>query len=167
MYILDEEKIIKNRIYEGYLDNEDVNQLSILIYTDKKLSGTKLNTYSVVKINNKIKIRITANDGPVYISYECRGEESRVPDINISVKDEEVIPGKDYLDAELYKKADKINTFTKREIIEKLNGISSGSTNYNDLENKPKIQSVELEGDKTFQELGAITIEDAEISSLF
>lgn len=167
MYILDEEKIIKNRIYEGYLDNDDVNQLSILIYTDKRMSGTKLNTYSVVRVSDKTKIRITASDGPVYISYECKGEEQRVPDTNISVKDEETIPGKDYLDAELFKKADKITTFTKKEVTEKLNSVSVGSTNYNDLENKPKIQSVELEGDKTFEELGAITIEVGEIKNLF
>lgn len=167
MYILDEEKIIKNGVYEGYLDNDDVNQLSILIYTDKRLNGTKLSNYSVVKVGDKTKIRVNGSNGTIYISYEYEGEEVRVPTKpEPPKKREEEIPGMDYIKAELFKKSDKINTFTKREILAKLESVEGGSTDYNDLENKPSIQSVELEGDKTFEELGIVSINNDEISNL-
>ena len=168
MYILDEEKIIKNGIYEGYLDNDKVNQLSILIYTDKRLNGIKLSNYSVVKVGDKTKIRVNGSNGTIYISYEYEGEEIRVPIKSEppKKKEEEEIPGMDYIKAELFKKSDKINTFTKREVLAKLENIEGGSTDYNDLDNKPHIESIELIGDKTFEELGIVSINNDEINNL-
>lgn len=42
-----------------------------------------------------------------------------------------------------------------------------GTTNYNDLTNKPKIESVELIGNKTLDEIGVRTITENEIDLLF
>lgn len=43
---------------------------------------------------------------------------------------------------------------TKQAILANKSGGGSGTSNYNDLENKPKINGVELNGNKTTQELG-------------
>lgn len=43
---------------------------------------------------------------------------------------------------------------TKQAILANKSGGSSGTSNYNDLENKPKINNVTLEGNKTSSELG-------------
>jgi hypothetical protein len=42
-----------------------------------------------------------------------------------------------------------------------------GTTNYNDLTNKPRIESVELIGNKTLDEIGIRTITETEIGLLF
>lgn len=42
-----------------------------------------------------------------------------------------------------------------------------GTTNYNDLTNKPRIESVELIGNKTLDEIGIRTITENEIYLLF
>ena len=43
---------------------------------------------------------------------------------------------------------------TKQAILANKSGGGSGTINYNDLENKPKINNVTLEGNKTSSELG-------------
>ena len=43
---------------------------------------------------------------------------------------------------------------TKQAILANNSGGGSGTSNYNDLENKPKINNVTLEGNKTSSELG-------------
>ena len=42
-----------------------------------------------------------------------------------------------------------------------------GTTNYNDLTNKPRIESVELIGNKTLDEIGIRTMTENEIDLLF
>lgn len=44
---------------------------------------------------------------------------------------------------------------------------SPGTTNYNDLTNKPRIESVELIGNKTLDEIGIRTMTENEIDLLF
>ena len=44
---------------------------------------------------------------------------------------------------------------------------ADGGANYNGLSNKPKIENVELFGNKTFEDLGVETIVDSEITNLF
>lgn len=41
-----------------------------------------------------------------------------------------------------------------------------GTTNYEDLENRPAINGVELEGDKSFEDLGAEALTNSEIEQL-
>lgn len=45
-------------------------------------------------------------------------------------------------------------------------GGSTGTTNYNDLTNKPKIESVELSGDKSFEELNLKRITNTELENM-
>lgn len=42
-----------------------------------------------------------------------------------------------------------------------------GTTNYNLLENRPSIESIELIGNKTFEELGFTEITEADIERMF
>ena len=44
---------------------------------------------------------------------------------------------------------------------------ADGGANYNGLSNKPRIENVELYGNKTFEDLGVETIVDSEITNLF
>lgn len=44
--------------------------------------------------------------------------------------------------------------------------VSAGTRNYEDLYNKPSIESVELVGDKTFEELGMMAISNIELANL-
>ena len=44
--------------------------------------------------------------------------------------------------------------------------INEGTRNYNDLTNKPQIEGVTLEGDKTFDELNLTSITNSEIEDL-
>ena len=45
-------------------------------------------------------------------------------------------------------------------------GIGSGTTNYNDLDNKPQINSVTLQGNKTASELGLVGTSDIPVTSV-
>lgn len=51
---------------------------------------------------------------------------------------------------------------TKREVVD-----ASFSGNYKDLNNKPKIDGVELTGDKTHQEIGIAPLDELDILSIF
>lgn len=53
-------------------------------------------------------------------------------------------------------------------IIHKHNGGGTGgTTNYNDLTNKPKIEGVTLSGDKTFPNLNLDVLTNSEIQDIF
>lgn len=58
---------------------------------------------------------------------------------------------------------DEGNEGNKQDFLDSLKGI----TNYAKIENKPSIEMVELEGNKSFKELGLSEISHAEISNLF
>jgi len=45
-------------------------------------------------------------------------------------------------------------------------GNGSGTDDYNKLKNKPQIETVELEGNKTFEELGLIAMDADEILNI-
>lgn len=45
-------------------------------------------------------------------------------------------------------------------------GNGSGTDDYNKLKNKPQIETVELEGNKTFEELGLVGMDADEILSI-
>ncbi len=121
MYVLDEEKVIVNGVWEGVLNHGQVNHSSILIYRDKKLNGTRVLNYSLVKdVDNKTRIRINGSDGSVFITYETMEEILPVRDEKASEEVEGISVDRLYLEKELVKKADKVNTFTKEEVVKRL-----------------------------------------------
>lgn len=61
------------------------------------------------------------------------------------------------------------NVGTEGDFIDSIgaSGGSGGTTNYNLLRNKPSISNVELEGNKSLEELGMKAITKAEIKNMF
>ena len=61
-----------------------------------------------------------------------------------------------------------INQENEKQILtEKEYNLMGGTTNYELLSNKPKINNVELIGDKTYEDLGFYSITNEEIDSLW
>lgn len=123
MYVLDEEKLIVGGTWEGYLDHEEVNPGSIMIFTGMKLTGHHLTGYSVIADGKKTKLRVSGASGTVYITYETSASLTAIPaSSEIETPSLEGMSKADklYVDAELAKKADKANTFTKREVLQKI-----------------------------------------------
>jgi hypothetical protein len=54
-----------------------------------------------------------------------------------------------------------------KDVIEAGGGGSGGTTNYNALSNKPKVNGVTLSGDKSLEDLGIQIISNSEIDDLF
>ena len=59
------------------------------------------------------------------------------------------------------------NEGTEEDFIAYLQEVASESINYEEIYNKPSIESVELIGNKTFDDLGVSNINKVEISNLF
>lgn len=55
---------------------------------------------------------------------------------------------------------------TKAQVLEATNGSGGGSSNYNDLTNKPSINDVELSGNKTSVDLGLLDLNTTENQAL-
>lgn len=71
------------------------------------------------------------------------------------------------IDVEIRQEKDVgLNISTKRNISLGL-GPSSGTSNYEYLSHKPSINSVELVGDKSFEDLGDKTLTNIEIKQMF
>lgn len=45
--------------------------------------------------------------------------------------------------------------------------VGTGTSNYEELKNKPKINEIELIGNKSFEDLGLIPMSNTEIENLF
>lgn len=59
------------------------------------------------------------------------------------------------------------NEGSEQDFIDSISTGGQGTTNYEQLRNKPSIETIELEGDKTFEELGLVAITEQEIKNLF
>lgn len=59
------------------------------------------------------------------------------------------------------------NVGSEQDFLDSLAGGGSGTSNYELLRNKPSINQIELNGNKTFIDLGVETILDSEINNLF
>lgn len=123
MYVLDEEKQIVSGVWEGYLDHEEVNPGSIMIFTGVKLTGQRLTGYSVITDGKKAKLRVSGASGTIYITYETSATSIHTPtpsETESPAVDDRPKADKLYVDTELAKKADKANTFTKKEVLQKI-----------------------------------------------
>lgn len=84
-YVIEEEVILREGVYEGYLEHDNVSVKSVNVYSGKKLTGEKINTFvlstpSETPWRNIIKI---FSDYPmVYITYETQGDTVEAEDIN-------------------------------------------------------------------------------------
>lgn len=86
IYVIEEEVELINGVYEGELEHDNVNVLSISVFTGKKLTGMKVQNYivstaSLTPWRKNIKI-FENNVDKVYITYETYGDTVEAEDIN-------------------------------------------------------------------------------------
>ena len=61
-----------------------------------------------------------------------------------------------------------VNEVTKTEVVEVPVEVPvGGTTDYNELINKPKVNTVELKGNKSFEDLGLNRMSNSDLESLF
>lgn len=84
-YVIEEEVNLKDGIYEGELEHDNVSNSSIRVHTGSKLTGEKLQNFilSTPSLTPwKCSIKIFANVDKVYITYETTGDTVEADDIN-------------------------------------------------------------------------------------
>lgn len=67
----------------------------------------------------------------------------------------------DELDIALENEEEELNINLKNGVV------GTGTSNYEELKNKPKINEIELIGNKSFEDLGLIPMSNTEIENLF
>lgn len=85
VHIIEEKLNITNGVFDGTLAHDNINNISLLVYTGTKFSGTKILNY-VLSIPSdtpwKRNIRIYSDTEYVYVTYETAGDTIEADDIN-------------------------------------------------------------------------------------
>lgn len=85
VYVIEEEIAPVNGVYEGTLMHDNVNKSTINIYTGSKLTGTKIESYTVSIPSLtpwKTIIKVFSSVSKLYVSYETPGDTIEAEDIN-------------------------------------------------------------------------------------
>ena len=85
VYTIEEEITLKDGVYEADLEHDNVIISSINIYTGSKLTGNKINTYTISNPTLapwKTHIRVLSSVTTLYITYETVGDILEADDIN-------------------------------------------------------------------------------------
>ncbi|MBU5440282.1 hypothetical protein KQI42_20005 [Tissierella sp. MSJ-40] len=85
VYIIEEEKVITEGKWEGFLDHDNVNHQSISIYTGSKYTGEKVENFFISTPSEtpwKTHLKIFSNSEKVYVTYETTGDQVEAEDIN-------------------------------------------------------------------------------------
>ena len=85
IYTIEEELIIENGSYRGFLEHDNVNHDTLVIYTDQGLRGDKIEKFTLSKIQGQewktfIEVYHSSN---VYVTYETEGDTVEAEDINM------------------------------------------------------------------------------------
>lgn len=119
-YIIEEEKTIVDGKWEGFLDHDNVNHNSIIVYTGPNFTGEKVENYFISTSSEtpwKTYLKIFSHSEKVYITYESQGDQVEAEDINLL---QEKI-------AELNEiKADLEDIYEKFVTKEELDGLDAG-----------------------------------------
>ena len=85
IYTVEEEIVVANGKYEGFLGHDNVNINTLAIYTEKGLKGDKVTNYSLsIKEGQEWKTFIELyHPANVYAVYETSGDIVEAEDINI------------------------------------------------------------------------------------
>lgn len=86
VYVIEEEKIILDGVWEGYLGHDNVNTQSISIYTGSKLTGDSVDNYFVSTPSEtpwKTSLKVFSGKDKVYVTYETSGDQVEADDINL------------------------------------------------------------------------------------
>ncbi|WP_254909246.1 hypothetical protein [Clostridium tyrobutyricum] len=84
-YVIEEEIQIKDGVYEGELEHDNVSLPSINVYTGLKLTGNKVENVIVSTPSLtpwKTHIKIFSDVSPVYVTYQTTGDTVEADDIN-------------------------------------------------------------------------------------
>lgn len=155
-YVIEEEVTLKDGVYEGYLEHDNVSVSSINVYSGKKLTGEKIDNFILStpsKTPWKNIIKIMATDYQVlYITYETQGDTVEADDINII--QESIV--KTQTEVERYKKANDIEVNKLKKKTEELE-VSKADKTYVDTELNKKYNKSEVytksETDSRIQEV--------------
>lgn len=147
-YVIEEIIDLKDGVYEGELQHDNISLASINVYTGSKLTGTKVKNFIISTPSSalwKTNIKVFSDISPVYITYETTGDTVEADDIN-KVQDsivkvetevdryknsndtrvsalENNKSDKTYVDTQLLTKSDKSNTYTKEETDQRIQNI--------------------------------------------
>ena len=86
VYVIEEEKNIENGKWEGYLDHDNVNHESIVIYTGPKFTGKKVDNFFISTPSEmpwKTYLKIFSDSEKIYVTYESSGDQVEAEDINL------------------------------------------------------------------------------------
>lgn len=86
IYVIEEEAPLENGVYEAQLKHDNVNEATLAVYTGKKLTGEKVETYTLSTPSLmpwKRIIRVYADVPSVFISYETKGDTVEAEDANL------------------------------------------------------------------------------------
>jgi hypothetical protein len=84
-YVIEEEVSLINGVYEGELEHDNANVLTISVWSGAKLTGQKVDNFIVSTPSNapwKKIIKIFSKLQKVYITYETPGDMVEAEDIN-------------------------------------------------------------------------------------
>ena len=84
-YVIKEEKDIQDGKWEGYLEHDNVNRESIVIYTGPNFTGTKVDNFFVSTPSEmpwKTYLKVFSNSEKIYVTYESQGDQVEAEDIN-------------------------------------------------------------------------------------
>ncbi|ACD52736.1 hypothetical protein HYH38_02285 [Clostridium botulinum] len=85
IYVIEEKIEQINGVYEGELAHDNINIKTLNVYTGSKLTGEKIESYSISTPSFtpwKTIIKVFSEVTPLYISYETVGDQVEAEDIN-------------------------------------------------------------------------------------
>ena len=85
VYVIEEEKDVTNGKWEGFLDHDNVNHESIVIYTGHNFTGEKVDNFFISTPSEtpwKTHLKVFSNSEKIYITYESQGDQVEAEDIN-------------------------------------------------------------------------------------
>ena len=86
VYIIEEEKLITDGKWEGYLDHDNANRESIVIYTGPNFTGERVDNFFISTPSEtpwKTHLKVFSNSEKIYITYESKGDQVEAEDINL------------------------------------------------------------------------------------
>ena len=85
-YVIEEEVIPVNGVYEGELQHDNIAKDTVRVYTGPKMTGTRIDQF-VLSIPSerpwRMSIKIFSNAAKLYVSYETPGDTVEADDINL------------------------------------------------------------------------------------
>lgn len=156
-YVIEEEVILTNGVYEGELEHDNASNSSVRVYTGTKLTGEKLENFILSTPSSapwKREIKIFATVNKAYITYETTGDTIEAEDINKA--QESLVNTQKALNSEVEratKSEESLNKDLKEEIVrakkaeEKLtNDVNETNKNLNNEVTRAKTSEQNLLG---------------------